>query len=83
MINKIIDIFKKLDKLTYKIMKNGLFFCLTFATISALILFTYMTSSFSISTYYVGITLFKLSCIFSVEFIICGIIVDSIKKQLV
>ena len=83
MVNKIIGYFKDLDKLTYKIMKYGLEFSFILSIISAFILLTYSSTPLPISLYYIGLSLFKLSCSFSVEFIICGLVMDSIKKQLV
>ncbi len=83
MINKTIDYFKNLDKLTYKIIKKGLVFCLMLSLISAFILFTYSSSFLSPSVYYIGLSLFKSSCMFSVEFIICGLVMDTVKKQLI
>ena len=83
MINKLLKDFKNLDKLTYKIMKIGLKTCFGICLFSTLILFTYDLTLTSPSLYYLGILLFKLSCVFGVEFIICGLVVDSIKKQLI
>lgn len=83
MINRFIEYFKKLDSITYKIMKSGLKFCFFICIISAIILLTYNLTSHSPTLYYIGLSLFKLGCIFSVEFVICGLIVDSIKKQLI
>lgn len=79
----IINSFKNLDKLTYKIMKHGLKACFGICIFSILILLTYETISFSPDLYYIGLLLFKLSSIFGIEFIVCGIVVDSIKKQLI
>ncbi len=79
----IINSLKNLDKLTYKIMKYGLKICFGICILSILVLLTYETISFSPNLYYIGLSLFKLSLIFSIEFIICGIVVDSIKKQII
>ena len=79
----IINSFKNLDKLTYKIMKYGLKACFGICIISIIILFTYQTLFTSPSLYHIGLSLFKLSLTFSIEFIICGIVVDSIKKQII
>lgn len=79
----IIENFKKLDKITYKIMKYGLEFCFGICILSTIILFTYKTIFSSPTIYYIGLYLLKSSLIFSVEFIACGIVVDSIKKQLI
>ncbi len=83
MINKIITYYKKLDKTTYKILYKGLEFCFLLASFSAFILLSYILFLQAPLVYYIGINLFKLSLVFGVEFIICGFIVDSIKKQLI
>ena len=83
MIKKIIDYLKEVDSTTYKIMKKGLNFCLVLSLISALVLFTYITINSSLNVYYIGLSLFKLSCTLGVEFIVCGLVMDTVKKQLI
>ncbi|MGN1297345.1 MAG: hypothetical protein ACI4VH_02790 [Clostridia bacterium] len=83
MIRNIINIYKNLEKSTYKIMKNGLKFCFALCIISISILLTYEVFIASPFIYYIGITLFRLSLIFGIEFIICGFVTDGIKKQLI
>lgn len=83
MFKSIINNYKNLDKLIYKIMKNGLIFCFTLCLISIIILFTYEVFLSSPSIYYIGLNIFKLSIIWGIEFIICGFVVDGIKKQLI
>ena len=78
---KLIKNLKDIDKDTYKIMKYGLKFCFIISIISAMILLTYHVTLLTPDLYYTGLLLFRLSCIFGIEFIICGIIVDNIKKQ--
>ena len=77
---KIISELKNLDKDTIKIMKYGLFFCTCIALASVAVLLTYifLGSNFF---YNLGLTLLKSSFTFAVEFIICGIVVDFIRKQ--
>ncbi|MBO4292850.1 MAG: hypothetical protein J5881_00435 [Clostridia bacterium] len=75
------DSFKNLEKKTYKIMKNGFKFCFLLCVISCIILLTYTFSSANPITYYIGLALFKLSLSFMIDFIICGFVVDGIKKQ--
>ena len=70
MLKKIITYYKNLDKITYKIMKNGLKFSFFICIISAFILFTYNLTLISPNLYYIGILLFRLGCILSVEFIV-------------
>lgn len=83
MLKKFSKVFKNLDKLTYKIMYNGLKFCFAICILSVLILLAYSFAFTSPSTFYIGINLFKLSLIFAIEFVVCGFVVDSIKKQLI
>ena len=77
---KMISELKNLDKDTCKIMKYGLFFCACIALIAVSILLTYIFIG-SNFLYYLGLTLIKTSFTFAVEFVICGIVVDFIKKQ--
>lgn len=83
MIKKIIDYLKKLDIETYKIIKTGLIFCFSISLLSSFIMITYIIDSSSLNTYYIGLALFKLSCYLGVEFIVCGLVMDTIKKQLI
>ncbi len=83
MFQKIFDYFKNLDKLTYKIMNYGLKFCFAICILSVFILFTYVCDFSSPFIYYIGIHLFKISLIFSIEFIVCGFVVDGIKRQII
>lgn len=83
MLKKIINNFNQLEKIAFKIMKYGLIFCFIICILSVLILFTYDFAFPSPFMYYIGINLLKLSLIFGIEFIICGFIVDGIKKQLI
>lgn len=83
MINNILKIFKNLDKLTYKIMKNGLKFCIFLCSISIFLLLFYDVQFQSPIVFNIGIILFKLSIIFGVEFIICAIIADKVKADFI
>ena len=77
---KMISELKNLDKDTFKIMRYGLLFCSCLALIAVTILLTYifLGSNFF---YHLGLTLMKSSFTFAVEFVICGIVVDFIRKQ--
>ena len=77
---KMISELKNLDKDTFKIMKYGLFFCSCIALVAVVVLLTYifLGSSFF---YYFGLTLMKSSFTFAVEFVVCGIVVDFIRKK--
>ena len=77
---KIISELKNLDKDTLKIMNYGLFFCTCIALAAVLVLLTYIFLG-SVFFYRFGIALLQCSFTFSVEFVICGIVVDFIRKK--
>ena len=81
MIEKFINSYKNLDKIAIKILKKGLIFCTILCILSVLILFIYEVFSKSPNIYYIGIGIFKLSLTFAVEFIICALSMDLIKKE--
>ena len=83
MVNKLINSFKNFDELTFKIMKYGLWFCFAICSLSILILIAYTFSSLSPFMYYIGINLFRISTIYAIEFVVCALVVDGIKKQLI
>ena len=83
MLKKVWDNFKNLDTITSKIMNYGLGFCFIVCMVSLIVLLVYNFAFTSPSIYYIGINLFKLSSIFAIEFIVCGFVVDGIKKQLI
>lgn len=83
MIKRIINSFKNLENITYKIMKKGIQYCFILCIISSIILFTYKTFLSSPNIYYIGLALFKISIYFMAEFIVCGFVVDKIKKQII
>lgn len=77
---KIILGLKNLDKDTYKIMKYGLLFsgivCLS--AIGVLLAYIFFGTSLF---YHLGLALIKSSFTFAVEFVICGIVVDFIRRK--
>ena len=79
---KILEIFKKMDIKAFKIMKYGLMFCFSVCIVSILILFTYEVLNASPVLYYIGLSTFRLSTIFAIEFIICALVADYLKKSL-
>jgi len=81
-IHKIKDIFKNIDKKDLKIMRNGLKFCFLIFLISIVILVTYLFFMISIFIYEIGILIFQLSLYFAIDFIVAGIVVDTIQKQI-
>lgn len=77
---KIIFELKNLDNDTLKIIKYGLLFCCLIALISIIFLLTYIFLGFNFF-YHLGLALMQSTIIFAVEFVICGIVVDFIRKQ--
>ena len=77
---KIYSGLRNLDKVTYKIIKYGLLFSTFIGIIATTFLCSYMILGITFF-YHLGITLIKTCFSLAVEFIVCGIIVDSLKKQ--
>ena len=71
---------KNLDKNTFKIMRYGLLFSGFIALISIAVLLTYIFLGFNFF-YHLGLALMKSSFTSTVEFVICGIVVDFIRKR--
>ena len=71
---------KNLDKDTYKIMKYGLLFSGIICLAAVVILLAYIFFGTSLF-YHLGLTLIKSSFTFAVEFVICGIVVDFIRRK--
>ena len=80
-INRTMEKFNSLEDIIKKIMKNGIKFSFIVSIIATLILLTYEFSG-NIFLYYIGLSIFQVSLFWAVEFVICGIAVDTIKKQL-
>ena len=83
MIDKFKNTFFNLEKKTKMIIKNGIKFCFILCVVSLFLLLTYDFSFANPHLFDIGITLFKMSLLFSIEFLICGIVVDSLKKNLI
>lgn len=81
-IHKIIDIFKGIDKKDLKIMRNGLKFCFLILLVSIAILVTYLFFVNTIFVYEIGILIFQLSLYLAIDFVVAGIVVDTIQKQI-
>lgn len=75
------DLFKNLDNIDLKIMKLGLKICFAILIFSTAILYFYLKAPHNIFLYNLGLTIFRICTYVAVEFIICGIIVDKIKKS--
>lgn len=82
MINKLKQLLQNVDKKIFKIMKNGIYFCLLIFIFSSIILFTYDVFYASPTLFYLGLSIFQLGIICIISFIICGFAIDTIKKQL-
>ena len=82
-IKKLIDNYKNFEKITVKILKHGLRFCSILCIFSVIMLLTYEAVFTTPILYYTGLSLFKLSIVFGIEFLICAFVVDSIKKQII
>lgn len=83
MINKILERYKNFDKITFKILKYGLFFCFALYVINSAIFLTYIFNGHSPILFEIGISLLKLNNFYTMSFIICSFLCDSIKKQLI
>ena len=83
MFKKLLESYNNFDKITNTILNNGLKFCTLLCILAASILLTYNLLNLSPIVYHIGISLFRLSIIFGIEFIICGFVADGIKKQLI
>ena len=81
-IHKIKELFYNIDKKDLKIMCNGLKFCFLILLTSIAILVTYLFFSNNIFIYEIGILIFQLSLYFAIDFIVAGIVVDTIQKQI-
>ena len=81
MFNKLIDRLKSLDNKIKNIMKHGIYFSILICLIACSLLFTYHLSIADVDTYYIGLSLVQLSFVFMIEFIICGLAMDTIKKS--
>lgn len=75
---KIKDIFVNLNKIDLKIMKYGIIFSLIMSIIGAFILTYNLIFIHTILLYKIGLSIVKLSFYFTVEFIVCGVVVDKI-----
>lgn len=82
MFNTLLKNFYNFDLIVQKIMKFGLMFCLFICLFALSILLTYELIFPAPFLYHLGLTIFKLSTVFAIEFIICGYSADFIKKQI-
>lgn len=83
MFKKIFNMYKEFEKITIKILNNGLKFCFVLSFFSSIVLLYYILIFQTPILFYIGINIFRLSLIFAAEFIICSFVADGIKKQLI
>ena len=83
MIKKFINTYKNLDVKTLKILKSGLIFSFIICLLSIFLLLSYIFFFAFPTIYYIGLLMFQLSLSFAIEFIICAIVVDFIKKNII
>lgn len=75
------NIFDNLDQTDIKIMKIGIKICFVILMFSILILSLYLLFVHNVFLYNLGLSIFRLSTYFAIEFIICGVVADRIKKE--
>lgn len=83
MFKQLLENYHSFDKITNTILKTGLKFCTFLCIFAVLILLTYNLFNLAPIIFHIGISLFRLSIIFGIEFIICGFVADGIKKELI
>ena len=75
---KLKNIFVNLNKNDLKIMRYGIIFSLIISIIGTFILTCNLIFIHTILLYKIGLSIVKLSFYFTVEFIVCGVVVDKI-----
>lgn len=80
MMKLIINKFNSMEEKTKKILKYGIYFSVFVCAISVFILLAYHFNP-APDLFYIGLEVFKLGLFFIVEFIICALAIDTIKKQ--
>lgn len=75
------ELITNLDKTDLKIMKYGLKICLGILIFSVMLLSFYLNATYNVFLYQLGMTIFRISTYIAVEFVVCGIVVDTIKKE--
>ena len=79
-LNYLKELLINLDKTDLKIMKYGLKICLGILLFSVLLLTIYLSANHNVFLYELGISIFRVSTYIAVECVVCGIVVDTIKK---
>lgn len=78
--DKIKNLLNNLDKTDLKIIKCGLKLCFTILLFSVILLLFYLNASNNFFLYELGLSIFRTSIYVAVEIIVCGIVVDTLKK---
>ena len=81
MIKTLLDEFNSIDKKIKKIMKYGIIFSFIVCIISMIFLIAYKLNA-NLDFFYIGLSIFRLSLFLTVEFIICALAINTIKKQI-
>lgn len=81
LMNRLFLLFSNLDSQSLKIMKYGVKICFLFIIVATLLLCNNLFFLHSIFFYSLGLFILKVSLYFIIEFIICGFVVDKIKKE--
>lgn len=82
MVKSMIHKLKDLDKAVIKIMESGILSGIWVCMISVVLLLTYQFLYHSPNLYEIGLQTFRTGLLFIVAFIICGVGVDTIKKEI-
>jgi len=82
MLNKFMQDLNNIDKVTYTLIIKGIKYSFGITILSAILLLFYLCFTQNITLYYVGLLILKSSFFFSAFTIICGISMDTIKKQI-
>ena len=81
MFKVLIDKFNTMDEKIKKIMHYGFVFSFIVCMISMVCLMVYNLNA-NLELYYIGLSVFRTSLFFAVEFLISAFAIDTIKKQI-
>ena len=81
MFKQLLNKLHNMDLNIKKITKNGFRFALSVCLISMCILLVYDYIYSAPNLYYIGLSLFKTSLYFAIEFVICAFAFDTLKGQ--
>lgn len=81
MIKMLRDKFNSMEEKVRKTMKYGFIFSFAVCMVSMALLISYELNA-NLELYYIGLSVFRLSLFFAVEFLICALAIDTIKKQI-